>query len=217
MRYKVIVFDWDGTIMDTIGIIVRCLQKGARRLGLPRPSRRACRGVIGMGWHQVLARMGPDLTPEQADNYVATFRKTYTRLARHERFYEGMPALLQKLKDAGYILTIATGKSRAGLDRVLNEKRVRHLFSTTCTADCYAGKPAPDMLEHIAMMEGVNPYDMVMVGDTVHDMGAARNMGCDAVAMLYGAQTKARLRPFAPKAFCSSVEELRAFFFPKKK
>lgn len=215
MRYKVIVFDWDGTIMDTIGIIVECLQKGAQRLGLPIPSRRACRGVIGMGWHQVLARMGADLTPEQADQYVATFRKTYMRLARHERFYDGMLPFLQKLKDAGYILTIATGKSRAGLDRILDEKGLRCLFSTTCTADQYAGKPAPDMLRHIAMMEGVRAHEMVMIGDTVHDMGAAKNMGCDAIAMLYGAQTRRRLSAFSPCAYCESVADLRKFFFAK--
>ena len=130
MRYPLIVFDWDGTIIDSHGTIIECMQESSREMGLPIPQRERAGHVIGLGMHDAMKIVAPDLPAERYPEFVALYRKHF--LAREDamRLFTGMPELLRELsKD--HALAIATGKSRKGLERALAASGVRECFSAS--------------------------------------------------------------------------------------
>lgn len=207
--YDLVVFDWDGTILDTTAAIALAIQHACGKLGLPVPSTMKAKSVIGLGWEAAIKIVAPTLSPEDFPDFAHAYAERYRPAELEVHLFDGIEALLKDLRAAGAELAVATGKSRRGLDRVLEQTGLRPLFSTTKTADMCAPKPNPDMLEEIAVETGMTPERMVMVGDTTHDLFMAKTFGCRGVGVAYGAMTRGMLLEAEPAAVCDSVAALR--------
>jgi phosphoglycolate phosphatase len=210
-RFAFLVFDWDGTLIDSTAIIADSLQRACRDLGEPAPTDVDARYVIGLGLADALKYVAPGLARDRHAELAARYRHHF--LARDARIelYPGARELLEELAGAGFQLGIATGKSRIGLDRALAQKGLERLFAATRCADEGFPKPHPDMLEQLMDRVGVAPHATLMIGDTTHDIELARNAGASALAVAYGAHAADGLDALAPLATVHSIAELRAW------
>jgi phosphoglycolate phosphatase len=207
LKYSLIVFDWDGTIIDSTGTIAECIQQAAAEMGLPVPHDERARHVIGLGLHDSLRHAVPELPASRYDDFVALYRKHF--LAREEtmKLFPGMLDLLCVLKER-HLLAVATGKSRRGLDRALDAGGLREYFGASRCADETHPKPHPAMLLELMEQLEVSGRSVLMIGDTSHDLEMARAAGVDALAVTYGAHREAGLRACGPLGCFSTVREL---------
>jgi phosphoglycolate phosphatase len=194
MQYQLVVFDWDGTLMDSEARIVACMQAAAQDAGLPVPSHAAARDIIGLGLAEAIAK----LFAGQATTAFAELGERYRHHWLGEQLapaplFDGAREVLQHLEEAGYLLAVATGKSRRGLDRVLEETALGHHFVFSRCADEAFSKPHPQMLLDILARVGVEPAETLVVGDTEYDMGMAGNAGAHAVGVSHGVHSPERL------------------------
>lgn len=208
-RFRFIVFDWDGTLADSTTLIADSLRCACRDLGLPVPSELDARFVIGLGLTDALRHVAPTLGRERYPDLAARYRHHY--LAQDDRIelYDGVREMLAELEASGYVLGVATGKSRAGLDRALAQQRIANHFAATRCADEGFPKPHPEMLLHLMEAVGAAPHETLMIGDTTHDLELARNAGASALAVAYGAHAPDGLERMAPLATVHSIRELR--------
>lgn len=210
--YEVIVFDWDGTLMNSEAKIVNCIAAAARDCGIPDPGPAASRHIIGLGLQEALHTLFPDVYPADRARIAERYR---THFLLHDRtetaLFPGVVHGLAQLADNGYILAVATGKSRRGLDKVLDETGTRSLFTVTRCADETASKPHPRMLHEILDVTGADAARAVMVGDTTYDMQMARNAGMDGLAVSYGSHARELLLELAPCACLDSFPEVCAW------
>jgi phosphoglycolate phosphatase len=211
-RYDMIAFDWDGTLFDSTAIITRCIQLAVADVGGTVPSDKDAAYVIGMGLMQALAHAAPDVPPSKYSELGARYRYHYMVHQDDISLFPGVLELLQELRDRQYLLAVATGKSRAGLDEVLHSVELKGMFHSSRTADETAGKPHPRMLNELMAEWGVEPQRLLMVGDTTHDLQMAVNAGCDSVGVSYGAHEPAALHDLKPRLIAHSVAELRQWF-----
>src|SRR5262245_14830295 len=191
MRYELLVFDWDGTLIDSAGTIVWCIQSACRDLGFPVPDQARASHVIGLGLNDALAYAVPGLRREDYGRMVERYRQHFLARDASIPLFSGAAAMLSRLRDRGHLLAIATGKSRAGLARALDNTGLRSLFASSRCADQCAPKPAPDMLHELMAELGTDEANTLMIGDTVHDLRMAAHAGVPAVAVSYGAHPKA--------------------------
>lgn len=207
MRYPLIVFDWDGTIIDSHATIVECMQEASRDMGLPVPRREQASHVIGLGLHDAMRIVAPDLPSARYPDFVAHYRRHF--LAREDtmQLFPGMNELLGSLSKS-HMLAIATGKSRKGLERALAATGIGGLFAASRCADETSPKPHPAMLLELMDELSVGAGGMLMIGDTSHDMEMARAAGVDVVAVSYGAHPEEGLRACGPLDCCSDVAQL---------
>jgi phosphoglycolate phosphatase len=207
MGYPLIVFDWDGTVIDSAGTIVECMQAASRDLGLSVPQRERASHVIGLGLHDAMKIVAPELPGERYPEFIASYRRHF--LAREDamRLFAGMPGLLERLSKS-HALAIATGKSRRGLERSLDATGVRSFFVASRCADETTPKPHPAMLLELMDELSVEADAVLMVGDTSHDMEMARAAGVDGLAVTYGAHPEQELRACAARGCVASVEAL---------
>jgi phosphoglycolate phosphatase len=208
MRYALLIFDWDGTLIDSAGAIVWCIQSACRDLGLPVPDDARASHVIGLGLRDALAYAVPGLPAEDYGRVVERYRAHFLARDAGIPLFPGAGAMLSGLRGRGHILAIATGKSRAGLARALDNTGLRPLFASSRCADQCAPKPAPDMLIELMAELGTDKANTLMIGDTVHDLQMAASAGVPAVAVSYGAHAKEKLASLAPLACLESVGEL---------
>ena len=210
MKYSLIVFDWDGTIIDSAGTIAECIQQAAREMALEVPDLARARHVIGLGLHDSLRHAVPELPASRYGDFVALYRKHF--LAREDgmRLFSGMPELLSRLQKE-HVLAIATGKSRKGLDRALDAGGLRRYFSASRCGDETHPKPHPAMLRELMTELSVSEGEVLMIGDTSHDLEMARAAGVDALAVTYGAHDEAGLRACAPLDCFPTVSALGAW------
>jgi phosphoglycolate phosphatase len=210
-RYKLIVFDWDGTLMDSASGIVECIQEASREMGLPVPTRERASHVIGLGLQDSLKFAVPDLPETDYVRFAELYRKHF--LAREEAMglFSGARELLSGLHSAGYTLAVATGKSRRGLDRALAASALGEYFTTSRCADETNPKPHPAMLNELMAELSHGPKHLLMIGDTSHDLDMAASAKVDAVAVTYGAHPEAVLKSRSPKGMVGSIAELEAW------
>jgi len=210
VKYRLIVFDWDGTIIDSAETIAECIRDSARDMGLPVPTTERASHVIGLGLHDSLRLAVPELQAQQYPQFVAAYRKHF--LAREDSMglFPGMNDLLKDLKER-HLLAIATGKSRRGLDRALAATRIGAYFSASRCADETNPKPHPAMLHELMRELGFSKSQILMVGDTSHDLEMARAAEVDSVAVTYGAHPEDGLRACSPTGCVSTVRELKAW------
>jgi phosphoglycolate phosphatase len=208
MSYSLIVFDWDGTLIDSASTIAECIQEAAVEMGLERPSREQATHVIGLGLHDSLRIAVPQLRAEHYTEFVALYRKHF--LAREDRMqlFPGIGELLEKLSKER-TLAIATGKSRRGLDRALEATGLRAYFSASRCADETHPKPHPAMLLELMDEFSIDKDATLMIGDTSHDLEMARGAGVDALAVTYGAHAEPALRACGPLGCVADVEALQ--------
>ncbi len=207
-RFDLLAFDWDGTLFDSTAIITRCIQNAVRDVGGVVPSDRDAAYVIGMGLMQALAHAAPGVPVERYPELGARYRHHYLARQHDISLFDGVLAMLADLKSRQHWLTVATGKSRRGLDDVLQAVELKDMFAGSRTADETAGKPDPRMLQELMREFGVKPGRTLMIGDTTHDLQMAVNAGCASVAVSYGAHESAAFMALQPLAVVHSVREL---------
>jgi phosphoglycolate phosphatase len=199
-RFDLLVFDWDGTLMDSTGMIARSIQRAFAEVGLSEPSDVDARYVIGYGLHEAMQYLAPDIDANKIQQVVDAYRGHFLAQDHELQLYAGVLESLSRLQDAGFRLAVATGKSRAGLDRVLAATDLAHFFEATRTADEAFSKPHPAMLEYLLDKTDVAADRAVMIGDTTHDLQLAINAGTASLAMSYGAHPLEDLLPLNPLA-----------------
>ncbi|MDD2700578.1 MAG: HAD-IA family hydrolase [Sideroxydans sp.] len=210
-RYELIVFDWDGTVMDSTAMIATSIQSACRDLELPVPSDEDARHVIGMGLVEALRHAVPSAPEEMYEPLADRYRHYFLAQDQAIPLFSGARETIEELHEAGHVLAVATGKSRKGLDRVLDSSGLRPYFLATRTADQTFSKPHPAMLLELMDELGMQPEQVLMIGDTTHDLQMAINAGVDAVGMTYGAHPEEQLRELKPLALLNDFHELRAW------
>lgn len=211
--YKLLIFDWDGTLVDSIGRIVDSMRLAAEFCELPWRDDAAIKGIIGLGLPEAICTLYPDIDEQQLiQRFRASYSDHYLQFETEpSRLFDGVEKSLQAFRSAGYRLAVATGKGRHGLDRVLAGRGWQDYFDTTRCADETASKPHPLMLQEILAHFRLSPHQALMVGDSVFDLQMANNAGVDAVAVGFGAQSLDSLRVYEPKLAISEFSELRTW------
>ena len=207
-QFDLIAFDWDGTLFDSTQIIVRCIQAAVKDVGGTVPTDKAAAYVIGLGLNQALAHAAPDVPQDKYPLLGERYRHHYQLHADDLSLFEGVLPLLDALRTRGYLLAVATGKSRHGLDEALQTVQLKGVFDASRTADKTAGKPDPKMLHELMAELGTSPKRTLMVGDTTHDLQMALNAGCPSLGVSYGAHTPDAFAALKPLHISHSVQDM---------
>lgn len=206
---ELIVFDWDGTLMDSEGRIVASMQAAFTEAGREPPPAAAVREVIGLGLEEAILRLPGVSADDALAEIIAGYRHHYlVASAIPTPLFDGAEALVKALHQRGQLLAVATGKSRRGLDQALDQTGLRHWFHATRCAEETASKPHPGMLHELMDELGVRPANTLMIGDTDYDLLMAHNAGVRALAVGYGSQPTARLLEQEPLACAPSLGAL---------
>ena len=209
LNFDLIAFDWDGTLFDSTQIIVRSIQAAVADVGGTVPSDTAASYVIGLGLMEALAHAAPDVPESRYAELGQRYRHHYGIHQNDISLFDGVLPLLAELKTRGHLLTVATGKSRRGLDEALHAVELKGRFDGSRTADETAGKPHPLMLYELMREFDVAPERTLMIGDTTHDLQMALNAGCASVGVSYGAHEPAAFDVLRPRMVAHSVAELQ--------
>ncbi len=207
-RFELLVFDWDGTLMDSAGAIVASIQASCRDLGLAVPDRERAAHVIGLGLKDALSYAVPELPPADYGRLAERYRHHYLARDPDIELFPGMREMLAGLKQRGYLLAVATGKTRVGLERVLEATQLKQYFDSSRCADETHSKPHPAMLQELMQELLIEPEATLMIGDTAHDLQMALNAGVPALAVSYGAHPRDSLTGFNPLACIDTPQEL---------
>lgn len=204
------IFDWDGTLCDSLSLITSSISRSCEKLGLPVRSEEENRSIIGLGLREALEHLYPELEARQMDELILTYRDHYLAgdKSRPSQLYEGVEEVLDELASQGHQLAVATGKSRQGLDRVLGELKMQRYFQYSRCADETRSKPHPLMLYQILEESGVHASDAIMIGDTDFDLLMARSASVQAVGVSYGAHPLERIQQANPHRIIDHIAEL---------
>ena len=195
--YDLLIFDWDGTLSDSAALIVGTMQQAIAGLGLPPRRDAQIRELIGLGLIEGLGLLYPDQDPQELQRVLGAYRKTWLQkvTVQEAPLFEGASATIEALHAAGYRISIATGKSRAGLDRALRaEPELARWVELSRTADETASKPDPLMVREILLESGVPAQRALVVGDTEYDAAMAAGAGVDALGVACGVHEPERIR-----------------------
>lgn len=210
--YKLLIFDWDGTLADSIGRIVEAMHVASQRSGFDLCDDLAVKGIIGLGLPEAIRTLYPQISDAELVAFRQHYADHYIALeAEPSPLFDGVVESLAAFRDQGYHLAVATGKARRGLDRVLKSHGWEDYFDITRAADETASKPHPLMLEQILAHCAVRPEQALMVGDSSFDLQMARNAGVPSVAVSYGAQSMDALRAFEPRLAIDHFSQLRTW------
>ena len=210
-QFDLIVFDWDGTLMDSTATIVKCIQSAARDLGLPVPSDASAAHVIGLGLSEAMQAVMPNIEPALYPRMVERYRYHFLTKDHELVLFKGVREMLSELAGEGYFLAVATGKSRVGLNRALNAAGLLSTFDATRCADETFSKPHPAMLQELTRELGQDLRRTVMIGDTTHDLMMANNAGAAGIAVEFGAHPVQQLQACRPLYSARSIPELHAW------
>ena len=214
-RYEAVIFDWDGTVMDSTHSIVDAIQGACADLNLPVPSRNEASWVIGLSLESALYHCVPTLTEDKMDEFLARYRHHFLSRDPHIKLFDGIEDLLVELRSRQVSLGVATGKTRVGLDRVLNAMKLVDHFDATRCADESFSKPHPGMLLELMEELDLEPAQVLMVGDTSHDIQMATAAGIDSMAVTYGAHDVATLQAVEPTVMVDGVPEMREWLLAR--
>lgn len=216
MSYKVIIFDWDGTLMNSEARIVNCVQQAARVNEMPVLPYEESKQIIGLSLDKAIETLYPEADKALVDKMAQAYQQHFL----HDsdvvmQAYEGALDLLTNLKEAGYYLAVATGKSRMGLEAVLDESGFREFFDITRTPVESASKPSPLMLQQILQHFDLKENQAVMVGDTTFDMQMAQAINMDRAALLHGVHSAEQMRPFNPNVELENLQQLQKWILDR--
>lgn len=207
--FDLLVFDWDGTLADSTGIITAAVQAACRDLKLPVPADRDARHIIGLGLRDALLTLLPELGEARYPEFVECYRRHFFGREAEIMLFPGALELARTLKGEGYLLAIATGKSRSGLDRALKASGLQPYFhASRCADECFS-KPHPEMLFQLIGAFGAEPARTLMIGDTSHDLRMAANASVPMLAVGYGAHPRDTLLALNPRGCIDSLAEFR--------
>ncbi|WP_455203882.1 HAD-IA family hydrolase [Kaarinaea lacus] len=206
-RYQLLIFDWDGTLIDSEANIVHCMQAASRDLNLPVLSSTEIKNIIGLGLQEALQTLYPETDKGIRLRLVERYRFHFLTSEASQPFI-GVDATLATLSKQELFLAVATGKGRSGLNKALQDTGYDDIFHVTRCADETRSKPHPQMLHEILDVLGIEPQQACMIGDTEYDINMAKNAGMDAVAVTYGVHEKERLLQCQPSGCIDTIEEL---------
>jgi phosphoglycolate phosphatase len=205
MAYSLIVFDWDGTLMDSTGHIVFCMREAIQQLAMPTLNDQQISHIIGLGLPEAVKTLYPQSSIAEAQALADRYRQIWLNHPFVAPMFNNALDILQKLANQNVLLGVATGKSRRGLDKVLTETGLSDLFvATRCAGECHS-KPHPQMLDELVTFCGVNAADTLMIGDTEFDLLMAKNAGANSVGITHGAHDLAVLEACAPEAIVADL------------
>ena len=207
-QFELLVCDWDGTVMDSAAAIIASIQLSCSDLGLPVPERERAAHVIGLGLKDALSYAVPELPPSDYGKLAERYRHHYLARDPDIELFPGMREMLVALKESGHVLAVATGKSRAGLERVLEATQLKPYFDSSRCADETHSKPHPAMLQELMQELLIAPGATLMIGDTSHDLQMAVSAGVAALAVSYGAHPRDKLTVFNPLACVDAPQDL---------
>ena len=214
--YNLLVFDWDGTVVDSESRIVGSLLASIADLGLPERSEDEAKNIIGLGLREAVETLYPGSSETLHRDLVERYRHHFlVENSESSSLFPGALELLESLNDAGYLLAVATGKGRSGLERELNETGLASQFVTTRCADESFSKPHPQMLEYIMAFTGSEPEETLMIGDTEYDMKMACNASTHAVGVSYGVHEVERLHKHNPVGIIDALTELQPWLLSR--
>ena len=199
-RFDLLVFDWDGTLMDSAACIANALQCACQDLGFAIPSERDARYVIGLGLNDALAHVLPGIASSEYPRVVERYRHHFVLGDARTGLFTGVSEMVRELRQSGHLLAIATGKSRRGLQRALEATGLEGHFHATRCADEGHSKPHPGMLQWLMDTLAVTADRTLMIGDTTHDMEMARVAGVARLALAHGAHESCELLRYDPLA-----------------
>jgi phosphoglycolate phosphatase len=212
MSYDLIVFDWDGTLADSTGRIVDSMQRAGRIIGLPPVTDAQVQNIIGLGLPEAITTLWPAIDEQN----MAAMKECYARHFVSDSpvamgLFAGAETMLARLQEQSILLAVATGKSRRGLDRILDDLTLRHRFAATRCADETCSKPDPLMLQEILAQLRIPASRALMVGDTTYDLDMANAAGMACVAMSHGAHDEVALSACRPLVMCHNIAGLDAW------
>lgn len=208
-HFELLVFDWDGTLMDSAAAITLSLQSACRDLDLPVPGDEQARYVIGLGLDDAMPHILPGVDPSRYQDVRGRYRVHFLAHEAGTALFPGAAETVASLHQAGFLLAVATGKSRRGLERALAATGLHPYFHATRCADEVVSKPHPGMLLELMDELGVAKERTLMIGDTTHDMGMARAAGVPRLAAVYGAHRREALLAYEPLACVDDFDRLR--------
>ena len=211
-RFKLLVFDWDGTLIDSIERIVTSLQFASREVCGVDLGEDLARSVIGLGLHEAIERLHPELDAVRVESLAAVYRQNFLYDSKvPELLFDGVDDMLQQLSTERYTLAIATGKSRAGLDRAMQTHDLGRYFCATRCAGESRSKPDPEMLNSLLTELDTPAGEALMIGDSAHDMMMAHNAGVPAIGVTHGVEDAASLKMHRPLACLDRITDLCEF------
>lgn len=214
-QVRLIIFDWDGTLMDSEAAIVAAMDLAYREADVTPPPYGEIRDIIGLSLVEAVQRLTPKLHETVVNQVVGNYRNNFAARREQPALFPGVRDTLQGLHRSGYWLAVATGKSRAGLARAIEESAMGELFVSTRTAEQTEPKPSPAMLHEILTDLALAPHDALVIGDTEFDLAMARAAGTQAAGVSYGAHAVERLLEYDPafvlNHFSELPEKLKAF------
>lgn len=215
MKFELIVFDWDGTLMDSAEAIVRSIRAASQDAGFHPPEREAARHVIGLGLIEAMNYLFPEADESACDRLSDFYRHHYLKASEDIALFEGARETVSDLRKTGHLLAVATGKGRRGLDSAMQRSEMGQYFhATRCADECFS-KPHPAMLIELMEELGVGPERTLMIGDTTHDLLMAKNAGVSSLALAHGAHRRQDLEPLEPLACLNDFMELRTWLFER--
>jgi phosphoglycolate phosphatase len=198
-RFDLIIFDWDGTLVDSIDWIVHCIQNAAVNHHCPIPPAQAAKDIIGLSIENAIKTLFPNIDGEIQHKLVNDYSQTFfSKQISRDDLFPGVYEMLEKLKLSGYRLAIATGKNANGLVQAIEGAGVADLFCTTRSSDQTASKPHPLMIDEIVAELGVNKQRTLMVGDSIHDLQMALNAQVASIGVTCGAHAESILQQYQP-------------------
>jgi phosphoglycolate phosphatase len=207
--FELIVFDWDGTLMDSAARIVASLRAAGQDVGFEDLSDAGFRNVIGLGLQEAIRALYPAISDEELWQYADRYRHHFLESCpMPEQLFDGVHEILASLHQQPVMLAVATGKSRKGLDRALRHTDCSRYFQATRCADETTSKPHPQMLLELIEELGAKPESTLMIGDTEYDMEMAQRAGTASLAVTYGAHESHRLAQYQPLASLDTVQAL---------
>ncbi len=207
-QLKVIIFDWDGTLMDSEAAIVAAMSQAYGDEHIPAPSYGAIRAIIGLDLNEAIALLTPKINAEAVARIGQAYRRHYSARRTVPALFPGVRETLMDLRQRGYLMAVATGKSAAGLRRAIEETGLNDLFTTTRTADLSEPKPSPTMLYEIMWELDAQPHETLMVGDTEYDLAMAESAGTHRAGVSYGTHPVNRLLSYDPVFVLDNFDDL---------
>ncbi|MFY9179711.1 MAG: HAD-IA family hydrolase [Venatoribacter sp.] len=208
-RFKLVVFDWDGTLVDSTGRIVDSMQRASAYVGLPAVSDGDVQNIIGLGLPEAIQTLWPDISEHDLHKITPIYARYFVDDSPVGMGpFVGAIDLLENLLERGHLLAVATGKTRRGLDRMFRDLKLGHYFAASRCADETCSKPDPLMLNEVLNELSIDPADAVMIGDTTYDLMMAQAAGVASIAMSHGAHEQDRLLSCNPLTLCHSMREL---------
>ncbi len=209
-NYKLIIFDWDGTLMDSVGRIVSSMQASARVVNIEPPSFDQAKQIIGLSLPKAIQVLFPNSSAKQEELLVEQYKHQYVNVdTTPTPMFANAVSLLSKLKENEKLLAVATGKARAGLQRVWQASDTEHFFHASRCADESISKPDPDMINSLLAELQINSHEAVMIGDTSYDMEMAQRAGVDRIGVTFGVHDHKVLLQHQPRAIVDSLVELQ--------